>query len=221
MPAGTTALIACSSPLVVAVVAALAGWERLSPLGWIGIGLGVVGVVVTLADRMGRPPSLGALLWTVAGLTGLASGTVLQSRLRTTAGPLSVASVEIAAGAAVLAVWAPCEASLRIPLTLPAVGSFLWLALVTGAGAPVLMFLLIRRRGATATSSLLFMVPAVTAFVAWPVLGTPVSVTALLGFAVAAAGLLLARRGLTPGSGLTPSPGTTPLPATTRRVPAR
>src|SRR5436305_5887053 len=33
-PAATTALIACSSPLLVAVVTAALGWERLSPRRW-------------------------------------------------------------------------------------------------------------------------------------------------------------------------------------------
>ena len=198
LSAGTTALIACSSPLVVAAVAARARWERLSPVGWFGIVLGVVGVAVTLFGRVGRPPSLVVLLWGVAGLVGLAAGTILQSRLRTTAGPMAVASVEVAAGAAVLAVWAPLKGSLAMPLTVPAVTTFLWLALVTGVGAPVIMFALIQRRGATGASSLLFVVPAVTAVVAWPLLGTPLAVTAIAGLGVAAAGLVLTRRGLRP-----------------------
>ena len=57
------------------------------------------------------------------------------------------------------------------------------------------MFALIRQRGATATSSLLFVVPAVTAIAAWPVLGTPLSLTAAAGLLVAGMGLLLTVRG--------------------------
>jgi drug/metabolite transporter (DMT)-like permease len=71
----------------------------------------------------------------------------------------------------------------------------LWLTLVTGVGGPLLMFALIRQRGATATISLLFVVPAVTAIAAWPVLGTPLSVTAAAGLVVAGMGLLLTVRG--------------------------
>src|SRR5262245_59003860 len=37
MPAATTALIACSAPLVVAAMSALLGWERLSPRQWSGV----------------------------------------------------------------------------------------------------------------------------------------------------------------------------------------
>ena len=184
--------------MVVAVVSASARWERLTVVGWLGVGLGVAGVAVTLSGRLGRPPSLIVLLWALAGLAGLAGGTILHSRLRTTAGPLSVASVEVATGAAVLSAWAPIEGSMSIPRTVYALATFTWVALVSGTGGPLIMFALIRRRGATSASSLLFMVPAVTAFAAWPLLGSPVAPTVLLGLGLAGAGLVLTRRGLYP-----------------------
>lgn len=192
MPASTTSLIACSSPLWVAVIGVIAGWERLNRTQVAGVALGLTGVVVTLADRVGRPPSAAALLWTLLGLAALTTGTVLQSRLRHGAGPSAVASVEIAVGCAVLAVWAPLRGSVSLPTTASALGTFAWLALVAGVGAPLLLFALIRRRGATRASSYLFVVPAVTAISAWPILGTPLQPTAVAGLAVAGAGLWLA-----------------------------
>jgi drug/metabolite transporter (DMT)-like permease len=195
MPAGTTALIACSAPLIVAAASAGLGWERLSPRQWFGVALGVLGVVITLADRLGRPPSVVALGWTLLGLTGLVAGTMLQGRLRMPAGPAALASVELAAAAVVLAVSAPFVGSLRIPLTLPALLTFGYVAVIAGVGAPLLFFALIKQRGATRASSLLFVVPSVTALCAWGVLGTPVGLTALAGFAVAGTGVWLARAG--------------------------
>ena len=59
-------------------------------------------------------------------------------------------------------------------------GSFAWLALVAGIGAPLLLFALIRQRGATRASSFLFIVPAVTALCAWPMLGIPVDPTTIV-----------------------------------------
>ena len=194
MPAGTTALIACSAPLLVAVAGAGLGWERLAAVQWAGIALGVVGVVVTLADRVGRPPSVAALLWTLLGLAGLAAGTLLQRTVSRAAGPAALASTQVAAAAVVLAVWAPLRGPLAIPVTTQAVVSFLWLALVAGVGAPLLLFALIARRGPTGGTSLLFAVPAVTALAAWPLLGTPVHLTAVVGLLVAAVGLWLSRR---------------------------
>jgi drug/metabolite transporter (DMT)-like permease len=199
-PAATTALIACSSPLVVAAVAALLGWERLSPRRWSGILLGVAGVAVTLADRLGRPPSAAALAWTLFGLAGLAVGTIVQSRLRTGAGPAALAATEIAAATVVMAAWAPLEGSLAVPDTAAAIGSLAWISIIPGVLGPLLLFTLIRQRGATRASSLLFLVPAVTALAAWPVLGTPVGPTTAFGLLIAGAGLWLARAtGAAPG----------------------
>lgn len=194
MPAATTALIACSSPLLVAAVAAAARWERPSALNWLGICLGAIGVVVTLGDRLGRPPSLAALLWAMLGLTGLVAGTVLQSRLRSSAGPTSAAAVEVAVGALVLAVWAPLAGPVAIPLLPGVIGEFLWLGLVTGVGGALLMFALIRRRGATGGSSLLFLVPAVTALASWAILRSPIGGLAIIGLLITGAGLVLVRR---------------------------
>jgi drug/metabolite transporter (DMT)-like permease len=194
MPAATTALIACSAPLLVAVAAAALKWERLIGRQWTGVLLGVTGVVITLADRVGRPPSAVALAWTLVGLLGLAGGSLLQSRLGAVAGPAALASTQVLAATAVLAVWAPSQGSLTVPLTATAVTSYLWLAIVTGVGAPLLFFTLIRQRGAPRATSLLFLVPAVTALAGWPVLGKPVGPTAVIGLAVAGAGLWLARR---------------------------
>jgi drug/metabolite transporter (DMT)-like permease len=191
VPASTTALVACSAPLVVAVVSARLGWETLTRRQWQGVALGLGGVVLTLADRVGRPPHLVDLGWTLLGLVGLAAGTLLHGRLRVDAGAGSIATFEVLGGAAPMAVLAPLTGSLSVPLSVHAVGSMLWLTLATGVGGPLLMFALIRQRGATATISLLFVVPAVTAIAAWPVLGTPLSVTAVAGLLVAGMGLLL------------------------------
>jgi drug/metabolite transporter (DMT)-like permease len=207
VPASTTALVACSAPLVVAAVSARLGWENLTLRQWQGVGLGLAGVVLTLADKVGRPPHLIDLGWTFLGLVGLAAGTLLHGRLKVDAGAGSIATLEILGGTVPVAVLAPLSGSLVVPFTTHAVGTMLWLTLVTGVGAPLLMFALIRQRGATATSSLLFVVPAVTAIVAWPVLGTALNVTAAAGLVVAGAGLFLTLRGGLGGS-VIPSRGT-------------
>ncbi len=193
MPASTTSLIACSSPLLVAVISSAARWEQLNVLRWVGIALGIVGVATTLADRVGRPPNVGVLLWALLGLAALASGTALQSRVKTTAGPAAVAAVEVAAAFVVLAVWAPLRGSLAIPLTLHALGTFAWLSLVTGVGAPLLLFSLVRTIGATRASSLLFAVPAITAIASWPILGVRPGVLTVVGLVIVAVALRLGR----------------------------
>lgn len=91
---------------------------------------------------------------------------------------------------------------MSMPHTAYALVTFAWVALVSGTGGPLIMFALIRRRGATSASSLLFMVPAVTAFAARLLLGSPMAPTVLLGLGVAGTGLVLTRRGLCPAAQL-------------------
>jgi drug/metabolite transporter (DMT)-like permease len=193
MPAATTALIACSAPLFVASASAVLGWERLSTRRWAGVAIGLTGVVVTLSDRLGRPPSTGALAWALLGLAGLVAGTMLQGRMKFQSGPSAIAAVELLASALVLALVAPFAGSLAIPTTPSVLAAFAFIALLAGVGAPLLLFALIRRRGATGASSLLFIVPPLTALEGWLVLGTRIGPAAIAGLAISALGLWLGR----------------------------
>jgi drug/metabolite transporter (DMT)-like permease len=200
--AGTTALIACSSPMMVAVLSVSVGWERLRGRQWCGVGLGVAGVAVTMTERASRPPHLLDLGWTALGLLGLAVGTMLQGRLRVDSGPMAVAATELLAAAVVIgcAAW---PGGLDLYMEGRSLGSFVWLAVVAGAGGPVLLLALISARGALWTSSLLFVVPGITTVASGPYLDEPVGPAALAGLAIAGIGLLLTLR-----AGLARAPST-------------
>lgn len=193
MPASTTAMIACSASLFVALASATLGWERVSARRWVGAVIGLSGVVVTLSDRLGRPPSGSALAWTLLGLAGLVGGTMLQGRMKFQAGPAAIAAIELLVSAALIACIAPFFGSLAIPQTPSVVAAFAFIVLLAGVGAPLLLFALIRRRGATSASSLLFIVPPLTALEGWLVLGSRIGPAAVTGLAIAALGLWLSR----------------------------
>jgi drug/metabolite transporter (DMT)-like permease len=203
-PAATVALFACSSPLLVAVAGAALGWDRLSIRQWLGVALGVIGVVVTVSDRLGRPPSLVALGWVLLGTGGLAGGSLLQGRLIGKGGPTALTAVQVAAGAVVAAAWAPFVGSLTIPAHLSPWVSFTWLALA-GVAGPLMLFALIARHGPARGTSLLFVVPAVTALIGWVLIREPVGRVAVLGLVIAGSGLWLGRR-RTPARIATPAP---------------
>jgi drug/metabolite transporter (DMT)-like permease len=196
MPAGTAALLMSVSPLAVAALSALLRLERLRRAQWLGVLLGVAGVVLALADRVAAPPSVGPVLWTLVGLAGFAVGTLLQRRVQGDVDFRVLGSLECAASAAALVPWALVHGGLAVPLTERAVLSTGWLTLVCAVGGPLVLFSLIRARGATRASSLLFLVPAVTALASWPVLGQPFGANTIGGLLLAGAGVrLLAGRG--------------------------
>lgn len=195
MPAGTSALIISCCPLVVAISQVALHWERLQPVQWLGAALGMAGVVLALLDRISQPRSAGAVAWTLVGLGGFAAGTVLYQRHQPrNVDPRLIASVQCLAACAVLGPWALLHGGLDIPLTGRALGATSWLTFVNAVGGPLIFYFLVRTRGATRTSSLLFIVPAATAIVSWPVLGQRLGLTALAGLVVAGAGVTLIQR---------------------------
>ncbi len=192
MPAGTAALIACCCPLIVAVSQALLGWEHLTAVQWTGGALGMGGVVLALLDHISQPKSAGAIVWTLVGLAGFASGTVLLQRHQPRdVDARVVASIECMAAGVVLAPCALLHGGLAIPFTARALGASTWLTLINGVGGPLVLFLLVRTRGATRGSSMLFLVPAVTAIASWPVLGQRIGLSAVAGLVVAGVGVTL------------------------------
>lgn len=195
MPAGTAALLMSVCPLLVAALSAVLGIERLRRAQVAGVVLGFVGVVLALADRVSAPPSLEPVLWTLLGLVGFAVGTLLQRRLPAAVDFRVLGSIECGAAALALVPWALLHGGLAIPLTARALTSTGWLTVICAVGGPLVLFSLIRSRGATRASSLLFLVPAVTAVASWPVLGQPFGANTVAGLALAGIGVrLLSRR---------------------------
>ena len=66
-----------------------------------------------------------------------------------------------------------------------------WLVLLLSLGAVSLLYWLIRRGEASKVSSLFFLVPPVTALVAWPVFGETFGPLALAGMVVTVVGVAL------------------------------
>ena len=129
------------------------------------------------------------------GVLGFAAGTVLTPRLvPAAANPFEVASVECLAAAVVVTPWALLTGGIEVPASGPAYGAAVWLTLVNAVGGAVVLLSLVRTRGATRASSLLYVVPAVTALAAWPVLGQPLTVAVVAGLLISGVGVLLVSR---------------------------
>jgi drug/metabolite transporter (DMT)-like permease len=118
---------------------------------------------------------------------------MLQGRVKFQAGPSAVAAIELLASAVVIAFVAPFVGSLGIPFEPHVIAAFAFIVLLAGVGAPLLLFALIRKRGATGASSLLFIVPPLTALEGWLVLGNRIGPAAIVGLAISALGLWLGR----------------------------
>ena len=71
-----------------------------------------------------------------------------------------------------------------------------WLALVLSIAAVGLMYWLIRRSAATGFASLFYLVPGVTAFLAYLLFGERLDSVSVVGMVICAGGVVLANRGV-------------------------
>ena len=192
---GVAALLVGSMPLLTAALAPLIG-ERVTARAWLGLALGLGGVVLVLADRIGfggaGPGAYGLLL---LGLVGISIGTLYQKRFATAIDMRVGLTIQHAAAALVLLPCAFAE-NFRQDATLAYFGSLGWLIAVNSVGGFALLFVLLRRGQASRVAQLFFLIPPVTAVLGLLFLGENFSVLKLLGFALAALGVYLGTRPL-------------------------
>jgi drug/metabolite transporter (DMT)-like permease len=190
VPAGTSALIVGIQPLLTAALAALALGERVRPRQWAGLGLGLLGVLLVVANpAMLEPERLRGAGFTVLALMGITIGTLYQKRyavgvdLRVTVFIQNFAAAVAMTAAALVFEQHTVQWD---PHFLFALG---WLVLVVSIGASTLLFYLIRHGAASSVSSLFYLTPGVTALFAFVLFGEASSVAAFVGMGIAAAGV--------------------------------
>ena len=199
LPAGITALLVGLQPLLTALGAGLFLGERVRPAQWLGLALGLIGVGLVLAHKLGSglaTPALQAMLLPAfVALLGITAGTLYQKRfcpafdLRT-GSLIQFLPCLLLTG---LAAWAGGE-SLEVRWSGSFVFALAWLVLVLSLGAVSLLHMLIRQGSAVHVASLFYLVPPTTAVFAWALFGETLHGLALAGMVVAVTGVWLARR---------------------------
>ena len=194
IPAGLSALIPGLQPLLTSTLANRWLGERVTPLQWGGLLLGLGGVVLILHNRpMSGEAGWG---WLASGvsLVSITLGTLYQRRycgkIDWRAGNLvQYIAVAIFFGAAA---WLFENNAVR--WTEEFVLALVWLAVVLSIGSIGLLYWLIRRRAATSVASLFYLVPAVTALMAYVLFGERLDTLAIAGMVACAAAVFLVNR---------------------------
>lgn len=197
LPAGIAALVGSLQPLLTAVLARPLLGERVSPRRWGGIATGFTGAILVLAPKIGAadgiPPD--ALLACLGAMVAMTGGTLWQKSRSAQADLLTNATIQFAAAAGLAIPVALIFGTGRFDATLPAWLGLGWSVLVNSV-AGILLFLALIRRGAVAgVAALFFLVPPVSALMAYWLFGEMLAPTQLVGMALAAAGVALAHRG--------------------------
>ncbi len=194
IPAGLSALIPGLQPILTSTIANRWLGERVTPLQWAGLLLGLAGVVLILHDRpMSGEAGWG---WLASGisLVSITLGTLYQrrycNRIDWRAGNL----VQYIAVTIFFAVAAWLFENNVVHWTAEFVLSVIWLAVVLSIGSIGLLYWLIRRSAATSVASLFYLVPAVTAAMAFVLFGERLDAVAIAGMVACAAAVFLVNR---------------------------
>lgn len=189
--AGTVSLIAAIQPLFVAVLAGPLLGERSNLWQRIGLVVGFAGVLIVVSGdiRIGHAPWWAYLL-PIAGVLSLGCGTLLGRAWR--AGSLLMSlTVQTATAAAGMLVYATLTGQFAPPVTVGFAIAAGWVAILSGLGGYGAYLLVLRRQGATAASSWLYLSPPVTMLWSWLMFGDRIGALGVVGLIVTALGVTL------------------------------
>jgi drug/metabolite transporter (DMT)-like permease len=196
VPAGISALIPGLQPVLTSTIANRFMGEAVTRRQWLGLALGLVGVALVLHDRSvtGAGSWLG---WTASflSLIGIALGTLYQKRFCGAIDWRTGNLVQYITACALFTLGAFAFETRVIHWSAELIFAIAWLVLVLSLGAVGLMYWLIRRSAATGFASLFYLVPAVTALMAYVLFGEKLDALSIVGMGVCAAGVVLASRG--------------------------
>ena len=203
--AGVAALVMGTQPLLTAGLAVCLIGERIDRRMMAGLVFGFLGVTLVIHHKIAGVGDAAGLAAVVISVVAMTLGVLYQKRRCAHIDLVTGSAVQLAfAGGACFAVawWIddrPVEWTLRIFAVLG------WSVLVLSIAAVLLLYWLLRRGDASRVSSLLYLVPPVTAVMAWATFGEILAPLAIAGMALTAAGVALVAAG--PGSRAGEGPG--------------
>ena len=198
--AGTVALVGGRPPVLTAIWlprGARPPRARVSSVQWLGLGLGLAGLVLVVWRKLGigevTAPNLALA---ISALLSITVGTLYQKRFVAPCDVRTANAIQLFAAFIVSLPFALLEAEPIVwhPELVIAMG---WSVLVLTLGGSSLLYLLIQRGAATTVTSLMYLVPPCTALMAWALFGEAFTPTMLIGMLLTVGGVALVVRSST------------------------
>ena len=199
MAANVSALIVSLQPLLTAVLAGLVLREVITARHWGGLALGIAGTALVVGPKIAAGAATGAatgitvptLVSATLALIAITAGTIYQKRY--------ASGIDLVSGA----VWQYSGALLAVlPLSFAfetqhvdwtpgVIAALAWLVIVLSLGAMSLLMMLIRENAVSRTSGLFYLVPGVTAVMAFFMFGETLSLLQIGGLVLVSIAVVL------------------------------
>jgi drug/metabolite transporter (DMT)-like permease len=198
LPGGVSALIVGLQPLITAF---LAGWilkDMIKPAHWFGLILGLLGVGLVLAPKFSLS-SIGGITPVTAGLCvfgtfAVATGTIYQKRFLQHVPLLSSMAWQYVGASLAVIVVASATETFQFDGSYQAWFGLLWSVVVLSLAAIFLLLMLIRDGAVAKVSSLIFLVPGVSAAMTYLVFDEKLTPVQIMGMAVCAGAVMIVNR---------------------------
>ncbi|HEY2928952.1 DMT family transporter [Piscinibacter sp.] len=195
--AGTVALLVGLQPVLTALWLTLttgSGRHRIPAQQWVGLLLGLAGLMLVVWRKLGvGEVTPWNLALAVVALLSITTGALYQKRH---VAPCDVRSANLVQLLAALAVSLPLALLERETIAWHPefIGAMAWSVFGLTLGGSSLLYMLLQRGAATQVTSLLYLVPPVTALMAWAIFGESLTLPMMLGMALTATGVALVVR---------------------------
>ena len=194
MGSGLSALIAGLQPVLTALWLSATG-GRVSRQQWLGLILGFVGLALVVSRKFGQGGEANAHNMTliIGALLSITLGTLYQKRFVKPCDVRTANAVQLGAAFVVTLPLALLQTEV-MQWNRELAAALAWSVLLLTLGGSSLLYMLIQRGAAASVASLMYLVPPVTAGIAWLVFGEPISALTLLGTAIVVLGVALVVR---------------------------
>ena len=195
LPTGIVALIVTLQPILTNIFAGYILNEKVSFNQWIGVLMGFTGAVLVIGFDVGKSLPLEGIISTLIALLAITISTIWQKKVSNNIN-LAVNNLYQAIGAVlfhliiIFFIFEKPFLNINIQFLLAMSHQVFLVSL----GAFSILMFLIKKNSATKTISLFFLVPIVTASMAWVFLNEDLTMIDLVGFILASIGVFIATK---------------------------
>ncbi len=194
VPAGLSALIPGLQPILTSTLANRFLGERVTPQQWLGLLLGLSGVLLVLHTRQMSGQLGWGWLGTCVALVSITLGTLYQKRYCSRIDWRTGNLIQFVAAGVLYAIGAVLFETRQVVWSWEFVLGVGWLVVALSMGSIGLLYWLIRHNGATQVASLFYLVPVVTALMAFVLFDEHVGWLGVLGMTICAAGVFIVNK---------------------------